>query len=37
MKHGKKINRLIRKQKLYDDMSESDKKGRNRPGSVKKP
>jgi len=34
MKHRNKVNRLLRKQKVYDALD--DKKGRVRPGSVKK-
>lgn len=34
MKHRNKVKRLQRKQKVYDELS--DKRGRVKPGSVKK-
>jgi len=36
MKHRKKVSKLIRRQKVFDNMKESDKKGYKRPGSIKK-
>jgi len=36
MKHRNKINRLHRKQKVFDNLEPTLKKGRVKPGSVKK-
>ena len=36
MKPRNKVKRLLKKQKVFDSMDERDKKGRVRPGSVKK-
>ena len=36
MKPRNKVKRLLRKQKVFDDLEPTMKKGRIRPGSVKK-
>lgn len=36
MKHRKKVSRLMTRQKNYEELSPSDKKGCRKPGSIKK-
>ena len=36
MKYKRKVQRLMARQKLYDELDARDKKDRTRPGSVKK-